>query len=171
MGPMLGPIGIMTALPMVCYGLIYACNSRGCLEISSLSLPGFPAHSQLISIEALLAILGWVAFQTILHVALPGQHVQGALLPSRERLTYKLNGGFLCCDSTLLSQVVENDSVICCSSDKPGSNSAGSLDLQLLLADLATELDIRPISATFDSCFCSHCTVVCVSVCYIIWPV
>ncbi len=93
MGPTLGPIGIMVGLPFVCYGLVYVCNSEGCLGIRSLFVPGFPADSQLISTDAFLAILGWMAFQTILHLALPGQYVEGVVLPDKRRLRYKLNGG------------------------------------------------------------------------------
>ncbi len=95
MGPFLGPIGIMAALPLVCYGLVYVCNAQGCLEISNMSIPGFAAQSQLISREAFLAIFGWMAFQIILHLALPGQLVKGTILPTKEKLTYKLNGGLL----------------------------------------------------------------------------
>ncbi|DBB00004.1 TPA: hypothetical protein ACH3X1_013869 [Trebouxia sp. C0004] len=91
MGPILGPIGIMVALPLVCYGLVYACNAQGCLEIRNMSIPGFPAQSPLISREAFFAIFGWMAFQTILHLALPGQLVKGVTLPNKEKLTYKLN--------------------------------------------------------------------------------
>lgn len=91
MGPFLGPIGIMAALPLVCYGLVYACNAQGCLDIRNMSIPGFPAQSQLISREAFLAIFGWMAFQTILHLTLPGQLVKGVTLPNKTKLTYKLN--------------------------------------------------------------------------------
>lgn len=92
MGPLLGPFGIMAGLPLVCYGLVYVCNCDGCLGLSGLSIPGFPTHSQLISTQAFFAIIGWMAFQTILHLALPGQLVEGAMLPSQKRLRYKLNG-------------------------------------------------------------------------------
>ena len=95
MGPTLGPIGIMAALPLVCYGLVYACNAQGCLDIRHMSIPGFPAQSPLISREAFFAIFGWMAFQTILHLALPGKLIKGVTLPNNEKLTYKLNGGRL----------------------------------------------------------------------------
>ncbi|KAL0051038.1 hypothetical protein WJX82_000999 [Trebouxia sp. C0006] len=91
MGPVLGPIGIMAALPLVCYGLVYACNAQGRLDIRNMFIPGFPPQSQLISREAFLAIFGWMAFQTILHLVLPGQLVKGVALPNKEKLTYKLN--------------------------------------------------------------------------------
>ncbi|KAA6429999.1 MAG: sterol reductase [Trebouxia sp. A1-2] len=91
MGPTLGPIGIMAALPLVCYGLVYACNAQGCLDIRHMSIPGFPAQSPLISREAFFAIFGWMAFQTILHLALPGKLIKGVTLPNNEKLTYKLN--------------------------------------------------------------------------------
>ena len=96
MGPVVGPVAIMALLPLVCYGLVYICNADGCLNMS-LSIPGFARHSQLISTQGTLAILGWMAFQTLLHLLLPGQRVQGVLLANGRRLTYKLNGEDLPC--------------------------------------------------------------------------
>lgn len=92
MGPLLGPVGIMIGLPALCYGLVYACNSDGCLSLMNLSVPGLPKQTQLISTEAFLAILGWAAFQTTLHLVLPGNSFQGTPLVNGQRLTYKLNG-------------------------------------------------------------------------------
>lgn len=92
MGPVLGPMVIMVALPAVCYGLVYACNAEDCLSLADLSLPGLAPHTQLISTEAFTAILGWLAFQIVLHLMLPGQHIQGTLLSNGKRLTYKVNG-------------------------------------------------------------------------------
>lgn len=92
MGPVFGPMVIMMALPAVCYGLVYFCNSEGCFSLGDMTLPGLPPQARLISAEAFVAILGWLAFQSILHCILPGQNVQGTLLPNGKRLTYKFNG-------------------------------------------------------------------------------
>lgn len=92
MGPVFGPTVIMVALPAVCYGLVYVCNAGGCVNLGDLSLPGLPPQSRLISAEAFVAIVGWLAFQSTLHLILPGQYVQGTLLPNSKRLTYKLTG-------------------------------------------------------------------------------
>ena len=97
LGPLLGPVSIMIGLPAVCYGLVYACNSDGCLSFRNLSVPGLPPQTQLISSRAFLAILGWAAFQTILHLVLPGKHVQGTPLVNGQRLKYKLNGALGSC--------------------------------------------------------------------------
>lgn len=98
-----GPAVLVFALPCVVLGLVYACNSEGCLQLSqvlqtplsqwSLSLlPGFPSDQPLYSHEAMAAVVGWFALVLLLHVLLPGDTAQGVLLPSGRRLTYKLNG-------------------------------------------------------------------------------
>ena len=91
-GPVLGPMAVMVGLPAVCYGLVYACNAGGCFNFQNLSLPGLPPQTQLISTEAFVAILGWLAFQIVLHLFLPGKKLQGTLLADGKRLTYKVNG-------------------------------------------------------------------------------
>ena len=92
LGPVVGPAGIMVALPLVCYGLVYICNADGCLGVNGLRTRGFPSQTQLISAEACLAVAGWMAFQIALHLALPGNFVEGVLLPNGKRLKYKLTG-------------------------------------------------------------------------------
>lgn len=91
-GPYLGPVGIIIGLPLVCYALVYACNADGCLRLSPLWVPGFPAGMCLFSWEACAVFLGWVAAQVALHLVLPGARVQGVRLTDGSRLTYKLNG-------------------------------------------------------------------------------
>ena len=92
-GPYLGPIGILLGLPAVCYGLVFACNASGCLSLApQLQVPGFPAGQRFFTAEALAAVLGWFAFQLLLHVLLPGRRRQGTVLADGSRMTYKLNG-------------------------------------------------------------------------------
>ena len=91
-GPYLGPIGIILGLPLVCYGLVYACNADGCMHLSPFSIPGFPADQKFFTWEATGVFLGWMALQTALHLILPGRKVQGVQLSDGTKLTYKLNG-------------------------------------------------------------------------------
>ena len=92
LGPYLGPIGIILGLPLVCYGLVYACNADGCMHLSPFSIPGFPADQKFFTWEATGVFLGWMALQTALHLILPGRKVQGVQLSDGTKLTYKLNG-------------------------------------------------------------------------------
>lgn len=45
---------------------------------------------------------GWILFQAILHIILPGVRAKGTLLPDGSRLEYTLNG-FLCLVVTTLA--------------------------------------------------------------------
>ncbi|KAJ9511145.1 hypothetical protein QJQ45_013223 [Haematococcus lacustris] len=86
------PAALIVVLPLVLYGLVYACNSQGCLQLyPSLSIPGFPPDQKLWSTEAFAVYLGWVLGLALLHRLLPGRSVQGVVLPNGTRLTYKLN--------------------------------------------------------------------------------
>jgi hypothetical protein len=92
-----GPYGaalLVLALPCVVLGLVYVCNSEGCVQLSHLlsSIPGFPSDQPLYSHAAMAAVVGWFCLVLLLHVVLPGDEAQGVLLPSGRRLTYKLNG-------------------------------------------------------------------------------
>ena len=60
-GPRLGPIGVMIGMPAICYGLVYACNSTGCVNFDfPLRFPGFPAGSELFSTDATRIVLIWM---------------------------------------------------------------------------------------------------------------
>ena len=64
MGPWIGPLGILLGLPAVCYWLVYACNSRGCLALARpLQLPGLPPSTPLFTLEAAAAVAAWIALQ------------------------------------------------------------------------------------------------------------
>lgn len=92
-GPYIGPICIVIGLPLVCYGLVYACNAQGCMQLAPhFTLPGFAVDQKFFSWEAMGVVVGWFAFQIALHVLLPGQRHQGVLLPNGTTLSYKLNG-------------------------------------------------------------------------------
>eukprot|EP00199_Chlamydomonas_sp_CCMP681_P000824 CAMPEP_0119109460 /NCGR_PEP_ID=MMETSP1180-20130426/17922_1 /TAXON_ID=3052 ORGANISM="Chlamydomonas cf sp, Strain CCMP681" /NCGR_SAMPLE_ID=MMETSP1180 /ASSEMBLY_ACC=CAM_ASM_000741 /LENGTH=456 /DNA_ID=CAMNT_0007095217 /DNA_START=166 /DNA_END=1536 /DNA_ORIENTATION=+ len=87
-----GPALLILVLPTVVYGLYATCNAGGCLQLyPSLVLPGFPAGAPLISWQAVAVVASWFLGLVLLHLVLPGQRVQGVLLPNGQRLTYKLN--------------------------------------------------------------------------------
>lgn len=88
-----GPALLVPALPAVVLGLVWACNESGCLSLTPTPwAPGFPAGRSLYSHQAMAAVLGWFSLVLVLHLLLPGAHMQGVALPNRRRLTYKLNG-------------------------------------------------------------------------------
>lgn len=88
-----GPAVLVLALPVVVYGLVYSCNSAGCLQLRpTLRLPGWAPGTQFYTHEAMAVYLAWFLGLTALHLLLPGRRVQGVVLPDGSRLTYKLNG-------------------------------------------------------------------------------
>lgn len=63
-GPQLGPFAIMVGLPLICYGLFFACHQGGCLALRpTLSLPSWPHEARVFSWEALAAYTGFIIFQ------------------------------------------------------------------------------------------------------------
>mmetsp|Transcript_12034 Transcript_12034/g.20343 ORF Transcript_12034/g.20343 Transcript_12034/m.20343 type:complete len:430 (-) Transcript_12034:329-1618(-) len=99
-GPYLGPIGVILGLPAVCYLLVFACNSSGCLNLQTLEVPGFPAGMSFVTWEGIVVSVGWFGLMVVLHLILPGQRVQGVKIAYKDdkgasrdkQLTYKLNG-------------------------------------------------------------------------------
>ena len=88
-----GPAVLVLVLPLVLYGLIFACNKKGCLELwPQLQVPGFPEGAQLFNVESCIAFAAWFMGLVLLHLVLPGKRVQGVVLPNGQRLMYKLNG-------------------------------------------------------------------------------
>lgn len=87
-----GPALIMVFLPLTLYGLVYACNANGTLQLSpTFSLPGFSANQKYFTLEALAAYVAWFFLILGLHLVLPGASVKGVKLPNDKQLTYKLN--------------------------------------------------------------------------------
>lgn len=92
-GPFLGPVGIMLGLPAVNYFLYYGCSSSGCLSLHH--IPHFGQifkTTPLATQDAFMVIIGWLIFQLLLHLLLPGKRAEGAPLQHGERLVYKLTG-------------------------------------------------------------------------------
>ena len=100
-----GPFGttaMLVGLPAVCFGLISACNPRGCsLDPRSWLSPlafvpnsGGSGGGAAASFAASFAAVAlWFGSQAALHLLLPGPRIAGAPLPEgRGRLQYKLTG-------------------------------------------------------------------------------
>ncbi|GAX81135.1 hypothetical protein CEUSTIGMA_g8569.t1 [Chlamydomonas eustigma] len=90
---------LVFVLPAVLYGLVYGCNSSGCLKINldSITWPSgsLPPGMALFSLEALGVYCGWFFALMLLHLILPGSKAQGVVLPDGSRLQYKLNAFLL----------------------------------------------------------------------------
>lgn len=94
MGPYLGPIGMMIGLPIVCYGLVAACNEGGCVSVSDPfgTWPGLPEGTRLWSPVAFFVVFGWMLGHVGLHVAAEAPTHKGVVLADGSRLDYKLTG-------------------------------------------------------------------------------
>lgn len=96
-GP-LGTTAMLVGLPAVCYGLVAACNPRGCsLDPRAWHSP-FDFVPQKTSsfwspyLASAAAVALWFAAQAALHLLLPGPRIEGVMLATGERLRYKLTG-------------------------------------------------------------------------------
>ena len=90
-----GPIGAganVVLLPCVVVGLAVACDGAFCLGPSPLAAFAPPALGELLQPKAFAVVLGWLAFQALLQVALPGDVVEGTKLADGTRLPYLMNG-------------------------------------------------------------------------------
>ena len=84
-GPM-GALATTVFLPLVVVALAVACDDDFCVGYNTLG--DFRVPSNLVTVKAFGVVSGWLAFQALLYVALPGDRVQGAPLPgSKKRLT------------------------------------------------------------------------------------
>jgi len=89
-GP-LGVFGMMIGLPVGIWSLFLACNiqSDGC--VPPLVTPDFGTYT-FFKTEAMVVVIGWMAWLALLWAIVPGQWCNGAPLPDGTRLEYKLNG-------------------------------------------------------------------------------
>lgn len=89
-----GPVGTlltMTFLPLVVVVLSVACDEDYCVGIDSLK--DFPSLNLRPSIKPYLVVLGWILFQAVLQIVLPGPWEKGAPVAGGPiRLLYKING-------------------------------------------------------------------------------
>mmetsp|Transcript_14301 Transcript_14301/g.28992 ORF Transcript_14301/g.28992 Transcript_14301/m.28992 type:complete len:456 (-) Transcript_14301:156-1523(-) len=96
-----GPLGaafVMLSLPLVVYGLFFACNAKFCIRDGETAAAALQqvrssiAAATFWSWEAAAAVLGWFVLQALLFLQLPGPMVPGAVLQDGSRLTYPMNG-------------------------------------------------------------------------------
>lgn len=97
-----GPVGTfftILSLPIVIYGLYFLCNDQVCLQnpfefdFQKWSRDYLPTSiNQLFSWEATTIYLGWFAFHVLLERILPGETVEGVVLPDKNRLKYTMSG-------------------------------------------------------------------------------
>ena len=96
-GPV-GAFGVILGTPFVMFMLYFLCNDQMCMQnpltfdwatfASSIKLETF------FSKEATMIYLGWLAFSVLLERILPGEMVEGTILPNttNKRLKYTMSG-------------------------------------------------------------------------------
>ena len=96
-GP-IGALGVIVGLPVVIYMLYFLCNDQVCMRNPlSFDWTAFFAQIDLnnfFSREATIMYLGWMAFSVVLERVLPGEYVEGTILPNttNKRLGYTMSG-------------------------------------------------------------------------------
>lgn len=96
-----GPIGtffVIIGLPFVIYLLFFLCNDKVCLrdpsqfDFKEWYEKYIPSFDALFSYEATIIYLGWMLFHVLLERILPGEAVEGTVLPNKQRLQYTMSG-------------------------------------------------------------------------------
>ena len=103
-----GPVGSFfttISLPLVIFLLYVLCNDKYCLPLSALysfdlqtgnfSFLEFLYQIEFWNLNAFLATLGWLLFQALLQIVLPGSYAKGVKLDDGSQLSYKINGNFI----------------------------------------------------------------------------
>ena len=91
-GP-LGALSTMVSLPLVIYGLYFACGPSSCALAAAPALLDPRGWPPLWDPVAAGILAGWCAVQAALERVMPCEVVEGVVLPDgRGRLTYRLNG-------------------------------------------------------------------------------
>lgn len=96
-GPM-GALGVIIGTPFVMYMLYFLCNGDMCmtnpLTFDWGKLAGQIKLENFFSTEANIMYLGWMAFNVFLERILPGEVVEGTILPNSDgkRLKYTMSG-------------------------------------------------------------------------------
>eukprot|EP00906_Rhabdomonas_costata_P005761 RCo008564 len=94
-GGTLGTAFLIVFLPAVICTLFFACNANYCLTFANVHEAWsqlWPVRwEKLYSHEAMAVVVGWIAFQSILAVSLPGKVVSGVTLKDGSKLQYLLN--------------------------------------------------------------------------------
>lgn len=96
-GP-IGALGVILGTPFVMYMLFFLCNNSMCLS-NPLNFDWSKFVAQIkfenfFSNEASIMYLGWLAFNVLLERILPGETVEGTVLPNSngKRLKYTMSG-------------------------------------------------------------------------------
>ncbi|ETW03055.1 hypothetical protein H310_05485 [Aphanomyces invadans] len=96
-----GPVGsffIMCILPVVVVFLFAGCNATYCLDnrydVGELwtQLSTTLSWDDLVDTNAIAVVFGWFVFQVMLERVVPGEFHHGVVLPTKNRLVYKVNG-------------------------------------------------------------------------------
>lgn len=95
-----GPIGaffVVVSLPFVIWGLYLLCNDSVCLNNPlefdwKAWLNNLPPLTSFVTCEAFYMYFGWMAFHFLLEAILPGEVVEGVVLPDKTRLLYRMSG-------------------------------------------------------------------------------
>lgn len=96
-GPM-GAFGVILGTPFVMFMLYFLCNDQMCLQnpltFDWASFVASIKFEKFFSKEATLIYLGWLAFSVLLERILPGELVEGTILPgtTNQRLKYTMSG-------------------------------------------------------------------------------
>lgn len=99
-----GPIGtfcLLFLLPATTFGLYFLCHRDACVTFLPLNIPSLPKDLVLFSWTAVYAVVGWFAFQALLHLIVPGKDYKGVKLDDGTHLMYRCNA-FACFMITLL---------------------------------------------------------------------
>ncbi|KAJ8605104.1 hypothetical protein CTAYLR_000402 [Chrysophaeum taylorii] len=91
-GP-LGALATTVTLPLVVVVLGVACDGEYCVGLDAIA-GLFPhlAETRLVGARAFCIVIGWIGFQAVLQLLLPGRRALGAKLATGDRLEYLLNG-------------------------------------------------------------------------------
>lgn len=97
-GP-IGSFGIVLSLPFTVLFLFYSAGGGGCMTLLPPSWSEFALRLpldpwSLVSLDAVLVLIGWLLFQVLLERTLPGEKAKGVPLPDKNktRLEYNING-------------------------------------------------------------------------------
>ncbi|RHY37367.1 hypothetical protein DYB25_005777 [Aphanomyces astaci] len=96
-----GPIGsfvIMCILPVVVVFLFAGCNASYCIDNRFdfgelyIQVTTTLSWSDLVDAKAIAVVFGWFGLQVLLERLVPGEFHNGVVLPTKDRLVYKVNG-------------------------------------------------------------------------------
>jgi len=92
-GP-IGAFGTMVGLPIAIVSLTAMCSGNYCVTPSNINdaLKHVPSFDELFSLSAFGVVVGWMVFQIALERVLPYTEADGVLLPTGQKLRYRISG-------------------------------------------------------------------------------